>query len=110
MSSVLGDRIRRRRSQLRITQEELAKSLGKDQSQVWKYESGRTIPSAAVLIELTRILSTSADYLLGITNYPEPPVLGKDDLSEMERRMIQALRQKTPEQQAKIAEIIRLVG
>ena len=44
-----------------LTQEELAKRVGTDQSQISGYENGRIMPSGPRLQELAKALGCSAD-------------------------------------------------
>ena len=59
-----GKRLKQLRKQKRWTQKELAAMVDIGFSQFNKYECGLHIPPAEKLIELSRILDTSVDYLL----------------------------------------------
>lgn len=65
MRKAFGDRLKTMRKQKRWTQKELAGMLDIGLSQFNKYECGLHIPPAEKLIELSRLLDTSVDYLLG---------------------------------------------
>jgi transcriptional regulator with XRE-family HTH domain len=54
----VGDRIRRRRTMLGFTQEELAASLGVSYQQIQKYEAGANRVSAGRLYQIARRLET----------------------------------------------------
>lgn len=108
--SIQAQRIRQRRKQLKMSQEDLAAAINASQGQVSRYEKGDNDPTSEVLIQLAKALSTSTDWLLGLTEYPEPPVLGQDDLSDVEQKILQIIRSKTPEQRQRIVEIIKLVS
>lgn len=73
------------------SQTELAEKLGIDQSQYARYESGRSTPSADVLVKLATLLEVTTDYLLGLTENPTGYVQ-PDDLSPAEMRLIRAYR------------------
>ena len=90
--STLGERLRKRRELLGFTQENLGEQVGKDQKQIWQYETGRTLPSATVIAEIASVLQTTTDYLLGLTDYPDRPLRGLGDLSSLEREAIELLR------------------
>lgn len=62
LEQYIGERIRRRRIQLGLTQEELAAALGCSYQQVQKYESGANRVSAANLLRLARRLSVPFDH------------------------------------------------
>jgi transcriptional regulator with XRE-family HTH domain len=53
-----------------ITQAELNKASGIDTSQIANFEAGNRKPSLDNLKKLCEGLDVSADYLLGITEYP----------------------------------------
>lgn len=108
--SIQAQRIRERRKQLNMSQEDLAAAINTSQGQVSRYEKGDNDPTSEVLLQIARALNTSTDWLLGLTQYPEPQVLGQADLNDTERQIIQTLRSKTLEQQQRIVEIIRLVN
>jgi len=68
---MIGDRIKRLRTELKMTQEELGNKLSMSRQAVSHWENGLSEPSIEDLIKLTTILNVSADYLLGITSIRE---------------------------------------
>lgn len=61
----IGDRIKKRRTQLNMTQEELAKKInGITYAAVSNWENGRTVPNAKNSLELSLVLHCSMDWLL----------------------------------------------
>jgi transcriptional regulator with XRE-family HTH domain len=88
--SILGNRIASRREHLKLTQDALGTMIGKDQRQVWRYESGRHQPNAEMLLLLARALETTTDYLLGKSDTVQ--AVTDQDLTEDERRVIEAWR------------------
>jgi transcriptional regulator with XRE-family HTH domain len=64
----LGGRIKEKRKELGLSQEELVEALGIKQCTLSKYENGSAIPSDTI-VEMARVLHTTPDYLL----------LGKED-------------------------------
>lgn len=63
---VLGTRLRNRRRQLSLTQEQLAERTGVSRTAVAKWESGEKEPTLQNLRRLCAVLNTSSDYLLGL--------------------------------------------
>lgn len=63
---MIGDRIKQTREKNGLTQSALAKKLGLSRSAVNAWEMGVSIPSAQYLIELSRLLRVSVDYLLEV--------------------------------------------
>lgn len=58
----VGERIRERRTELGLTQEDLAKQLMISYQQLQKYETGANRVSAGRLYEIARILNTDVHY------------------------------------------------
>lgn len=58
--------IKKKREQLGLTQAELAKEMGVDQSAVCLWETGKTLPRAKLLPKLAEILKCSVDDLVKI--------------------------------------------
>lgn len=62
-----GTRLRDARKSSKITQRELAEKLGVEQSTISNYEKNIRVPSATALIDISKALHVSVDYLLGRT-------------------------------------------
>jgi len=60
----LGQRIRKRRQILKITQQELAQALGMTPQHISAIEQSKWFPSLAILPKLAEVLGASTDYLL----------------------------------------------
>lgn len=81
----LGNRIKRLRKELGISQKELAERIGVSNSRVSNWEQGINRPDADILSRLCSALQTSPSLLLGIK-------LTKDELTEKEWKVIRAYR------------------
>jgi transcriptional regulator with XRE-family HTH domain len=88
-----GDRLKTLRESNGYTHQELAYQLEISIGQIWRYEAGKTDPSAHVLGRMAKTLGTTADYLLGLTDDPLLPGITEKDLSLKERTIITALRE-----------------
>ena len=66
------ERLRELREDHDLSQTDIADYLGCSQSVYSRYESGERILPVDVLIKLAKYYSVSTDYLLGLTNIPEP--------------------------------------
>lgn len=86
-----GDRLRRIRTDLGFTQEELAQRLDMGVRQIWRYENNENTPSSDVLGRIARVLGTSSDYLLGLVDEPSPQTL-PSELTTRERAALSAWR------------------
>lgn len=60
----LGEVLKRRRTECRMTQEFVAEALGVSRQAVSKWESGASDPSTANLIALTKLFGTTPEDLL----------------------------------------------
>ena len=60
----LGEVLKRRRTECRMTQEFVAEALGVSRQAVSKWESGASDPSTANLIALAKLLGTTPEELL----------------------------------------------
>lgn len=60
----IGENIRKRRKELRLTQEYVARQLDINASHISNIECGRVNPSLTVLVNLANILTCSVDYFL----------------------------------------------
>ena len=66
------DRIRDLREDHDLRQIDVAKMLGMSQTGYSKYETGENDVPTTILIKLAGIYHTSTDYILGVTDNPEP--------------------------------------
>lgn len=105
----IATRIHQRRQEIGISQEDLGLLVGKDQKQIWRYETGRSNPTGDVLVKLAQALDTTADWILGLTDNPERPLRGFDDLSEIEKEAVEILRKKTPEIRLKAIDVLKVL-
>lgn len=63
----VGDKIRALRDERRLSQARLAQKVGIKRATIATYESGNRLPSLSALIELSRALGVTTDYLLGVS-------------------------------------------
>ena len=59
----LGEAIRRRREELKLSQEYVAERLGVSRQAVSKWETGQSEPTAGNLVQLAEVLETTVDTL-----------------------------------------------
>lgn len=93
MSTEIGGRIRKYREERKISRSELASTLGLSVSCISNWELGQNDPAADHLGDLCRALQVSPSELLGVQ-------LLEGELSEKERRLVSAYRDKPEMQQA----------
>lgn len=70
----IGERIKYVRSNLLISQKDLADKLNKKREEITMYENGDRTIDIYTLREISKILNVSTDYLLGITNFESPDI------------------------------------
>jgi len=99
-------RIRERRKALGLSQDDLAELTGCLQTQISRYENNEALPMSDALEALARALQVSADWLLGITDVPNPG-LQASDLSDLELAAVNAVRASAPRQQQRIVTILQ---
>jgi transcriptional regulator with XRE-family HTH domain len=100
---LVGTRLREQREKLGYTQEDVAKAVGVNKNQIYRYENETSMPGADVLGGMADYLKVSADYLLGLTDNPSA-FLDTSDLSTLDRSILGALKQ------GDIRSAVRLVG
>ncbi len=61
---MLGDKVKKLRKELKITQSELAKNIGVSQSTIGMIEGNKQGASSETLMKLAKTLNTTAEYLL----------------------------------------------
>lgn len=107
----IGERIKQRRIELGLTQEELGARLDKGGStrNVNRYENDRNKPSLDVLIGLAVALETTIDWLVGNIDNPERPLSGETDLTSEEKYLLKLYRAKDTESRQKLVDIAKVV-
>jgi transcriptional regulator with XRE-family HTH domain len=101
---LLGERIKRRREQLGISQQSMAESLKTSQNQIYRYEKGTNSPTAQVIIDIARILEVSTDWLLGISDIE--PIKDESDLHPDERKMLALYRSIPPQKRERLLKVV----
>lgn len=75
----MGDKLHSLRTEMKLTQKQVADRIGLAISAVSSYESGTRYPSYETLIKLSRMFHVSTDYLLGLTEKRSVDVTGLQD-------------------------------
>lgn len=89
----IGSRIRKYREENNLSQKQLAEKIGVSNSRVSNWEQGLNRPDADTLAAICVALDVSPSLLLGIQ------VTG-DELTEQERKVLKAYREKEDVRQA----------
>lgn len=100
----IGERIKARREYLNITQEELAHKVGyKSRTSINKIELGLTRVSETTLVAISKALETTPSDLLGW----DDGLRNFDELDELEKDVVRALREASPELRDAILRVAR---
>lgn len=84
----------------------LAIDLGVSQEAISQYISGKIKPKTSTIIDMAKILDTSTDYLLDLTNNPIP---SNFTLSEIENALISNYRSLNKEEKIKVEAYIQAI-
>lgn len=104
----VGERIKLRRHQLGLSQNDLAALMNTSQQQIWRYEKGENKPTTDVIAALATALETTADYLIGLSDEIKP-VGDESDLSTNERLLVNLYRGKPPEKQQTVLDVVKAI-
>lgn len=69
MENILGKRLKELRSELKLTQKQVASALGLNTVTYLHYEKGQREPPLGVLVDMAKFFGVSSDYLLGLADY-----------------------------------------
>jgi len=89
---IRGDRLKALREASPYTFDEVADKVNISKSSLHRYETDEGDATGSVIGRFAQFYNVSTDYLLGLTDDPSKH-LTMDDLSEMERKFIIAVRQ-----------------
>ena len=101
----IGQRIAQKRKELGLSQEALGSKLGVSRQSIYKWEADSALPEVDKLIALSRLFGVTTDYLLGLTDTPEPPF----PVSASERELLTLFRTLSREQKELIAKNVDLM-
>lgn len=101
-----AERLRQLRESAGLTQLELAGKINLKSSAVSKYEKGNTLPTIDTLIKLANIFAVSNDYLLGVSDIPNPYT--PENFTSKEINLILRFRKLSADNQIRIDERINL--
>lgn len=78
----LKDALKRFRETAGLSQLTIAQKLGVQVPQYQRYEWGKTTPSADVIVKMATTFGVSADYLLGLSDEPNPKKYDDQEVEE----------------------------
>ena len=89
-----------------VTQKKLAKHIGITPAKMSNYLTEKNEMLCRVIVGIADYFHVSTDYLLGLTNEPEPPM----HISKEEKALVETYRSLSREQRELISQTIRLMG
>lgn len=91
----MGEKLHSLRTEMKLTQKQVADRIGLAISAVSSYESGTRYPSYETLVKLSRMFHVSTDYLLGLTEKRSIDVTGLDEAEvKLISQLVDKLRKK----------------
>lgn len=69
MEIILGKRLKELRSEMKLTQKEVADALGLNSVTYLHYEKSQREPPLSVLADMAVFFGVTVDYLLGLSDY-----------------------------------------
>ena len=87
-------RIRDLREDKDLTQIEVAEKLGLHTTQYQRYERAETTIPADIIVDIAKFYEVSTDYILGLTNDPEPSYRIKNQININGKNQIKKIEMK----------------
>lgn len=105
MDNMIGQRIKDRRKELKITQQQIQAQTSISSGGLSCIEHGRYLPSAPALIELSKVLQCSIDWILtGNSSISE----NREVLDIKESELLECFRQLNEDEQDEFLEFINI--
>lgn len=105
MDLSIGERIKNRRKEMNITQTQIREETGISSGNMSGIESGKSLPSASALIELSRVLDCSIDWILkGDSTNKESRIIS----NKRECKLIDGFRSLSEENRKELMEILEI--
>lgn len=102
----LGKKIRERRKDMHVTQEQLANDLLVNPSHISNIENARSYPSLTALFTISNSLKCGIDYLIGEQYTYEKEAVSNENI---DRKLARALQCCSNEKKEKILKIIEVL-
>lgn len=103
---LLGKKIRERRKDMHVTQEQLANDLLVNPSHISNIENARSYPSLTALFTISNSLKCGIDYLIGEQYTFEKEAVSSENIDKKLTRALQCCSNEKKEKLLKIIEIL----
>lgn len=120
-----GSRLKKLRQNYNMTQQDLATAIRLSKANVSKYESDQIQPSMETIVIISELFNVSIDYLLGKPTIisiaksngikspgdaPTDVITKHVDLSDAEKKILDACENLSPEQLEKVVEYVEFIS
>lgn len=107
MENMIGKRIKERRMELQITQTQIQKQTNITSGNLSCIENGKYLPSAIALIELSRVLNCSVDWIL-TGESKETKNTSFSDISDIDKKLLQYFHEMSEDNQDELLMIAEM--
>lgn len=109
MDNMIGQRIKERRKELKITQTQVQEQTSISSGNLSCIENGKYLPSAIALIELSNILNCSVDWILtGSSSISNNEIVSDIEETKSEKQLLDQFRSLPEDDQEEILMMIQL--
>lgn len=103
MDNMIGQRIKERRKELKITQTQIQQETSISSGNLSCIENGKYLPSAIALLELSKVLDCSIDWILtGNSSFSNNSII----LDNVENELLSGFRELSDEDRTELLEIL----
>ena len=78
----IHEALKRFREDKNISQRQVAEKMSITYQQWQQYEYGKQVPSAKFIVNLAKTFEVTTDYLLGLTDEPNPPQFDMEEIQK----------------------------
>lgn len=108
-TKVIGERIKQRRNDLHLTQTDIREQTGISSGNMSDIERGNRLPAAGTLIQLSKALHCSIDYILtGESPDKENAIISHSGETSTEKMLIEQFRGLSEDDQEEIMMMVQL--
>jgi transcriptional regulator with XRE-family HTH domain len=108
-TKVIGERIKQRRNDLHLTQTDIREQTGISSGNMSDIERGNRLPAAGTLIQLSKALHCSIDYILtGESPDKENTIISHSGENSTEKMLIEQFRGLSEDDQEEIMMMVQL--
>lgn len=107
MENIIGERIKRRRKELHLTQVQIKELCGVYNGNLSDIEKGNKLPSAGTLVALSKALQVSIDWILTGEEYHNRNITF-EKLPPADAELLELFRQLDPDDRGELMDFARL--